>query len=192
MEIEVLRKFLRSKGFIIYKELYTGILFKQFAKEGMDIWTDNHRVIVTKHYLSESQFDRWIENDQPRMFMLLKDIPVRYKNNLYLFMALDIEESNSGKLSMKINRAEKNAEICKKYVIRHESDLYRIPFLNKEDIESEDLFNYEQSFKQELSDLEDISLEVRQALASYFDTNENSWNEHIISVWKEGQVIENK
>ncbi|MFL0270128.1 ABC-three component system middle component 1 [Candidatus Clostridium radicumherbarum] len=192
MEIEVLRRFLRSKEFIIYKELYTGVLFHQFAEAGMDIWLDSNRVVVTKHYISESQFDCWIENEQPRMFMLLNHIPVRYRNNLYLFMALDIEEKNLGKLSMKINRIEKNAEVCKKYVFRDESDLYRIPFLNKDTVESEDLFNYEKSFKQELNNLDDISLEVRQAIGSYFEISEDTWAKHIVSVWKEGEVIENK
>lgn len=192
MEIEALRRFLRSNGFLTNKELYKKNLIKQFEEVGMYIWTDNNRVIVTKQYLSESQFDCWIEKEQPKMFMLLQDIPIRCKNNLYLFMVLDFEESNPYKLSMKINRIEKNAEICKKYVIRHEDDLYRIPFLNKDDIESEDLFNYEESFKQELDNLSDISLEVRHAIGSYFEASEDAWEEHIVTVWKEGDVIENK
>lgn len=192
MEIEVLRRFLRSKGFSIYKELNNKNLIKQFSEAGMYIWTDNNRIVVAKHYLSEPQFDCWIEEEQPRMFMLLRDIPIRYKNNLYLFMILDIEESNLGKLSMKINRVEKNAEICKKYVIRHEADLNRIPFLNKDDIESEELFNYEQSFKQELNNLQGISSELRQAIGSYFEASHDAWVKHIVTVWKEGEVIENK
>lgn len=187
MKIEVLRGFLRSKGFSIYKELYTGILYKKFAEFGMDIWADNTRIIVTKQYLSESQLDNWNEEEQPRMFMLFQDVSSRYKNNLYLFMLLDFEQSYTNTLLMKINKIEKNAEICKKYVLREVSDLNRIPFLTKDDIESGDLFNYEQSFKQALNSIQDISSEVRQAVNSYFEISENSWKDNILSVWKEAE-----
>lgn len=192
MEIEILRGFLRGKEFSIYKELYQSNLFKRFSELGMDIWADNNRIIVTKQYVSESQLSSWNEEDQLIMLMLLKDIPVRYKNNLYLFMVLDLGDNYSNKLPLKINRIEKNAEVCKKYVIKNESDLYRIPFLNRDTIEEGDLFNYEQSFKEELNNINDISVEVRQAINSYFNVNEGTWKDNVESVWKEGIEFENK
>lgn len=137
-------KILKSKNYIISN----GISNKDL---NMQVWKTKSRVIVIKEYRTESSFLNWLQNDQPAIGELYTNLDNKFKNNLYYFMIINFNPE-SMLTRLEINKAQKNEFVCKKYVIKNNNDIQKIPFL-KETKENHRTFNFDEQFKYDLVEI---------------------------------------
>lgn len=182
MKFEDLRKFLRNKQFKTTKDDYNDYILEAFNKRNLDIWEGKNRVIVAKEYKSKEEFSEW-QNDQDNILILLREINYRLKNNIYFFLFLSSDINIDDKFYWEANTIERDTNICKKYIIYSDEDLIRIPFLDIDTISNNELFKYEDKFREKLKHISNISPTVMKAIDIYF--NGNSENISIESVWGE-------
>ncbi len=177
------------RGELKRKEFATLNYFSELSRElaehlldnGLEIWKDDNRYVVVKEYKNNYDFLNSAEKDQLKILALLEEIPTKYKNNLYFFLVINkltskndkgVLELENDKVTLEINRLEKDAFICRKYVIKTTEDLARVPFLTENNINRKTYFNYEEMFKNELLKIEDIDLNVVRAAETYFSNKE--------------------
>ncbi|UXU72417.1 hypothetical protein MUA23_02620 [Mammaliicoccus sciuri] len=146
MKVETLIDFLKLKKYDQYQ--FELELMNQFEEQNIDIWASETKLIMLKEYRTQNSILDWEMNDQACIASTLNHIPKKYLNNLYFFMVLDFK-TDEIELRLKINKIEKNELICKKYIIKDEDDLNRIPFLIKIDPES-NTFSFDEKFKKRI------------------------------------------
>jgi hypothetical protein len=146
-------------------------LRNNFWNNGLEIWSNEHRVAVTKVYESFTYFNEFWKDDQITISDLLNFLPLKYKNNLYFLIVLDFdrEDGLNNKLLTEKNKAEKNAKYCRKYIIQESADLERIPFFHVIDKEKADHFSYEKRFIDMLvTGSQGIDSDIAQVIKDYF------------------------
>ncbi|MDC7973159.1 hypothetical protein CON07_27360 [Bacillus sp. AFS094611] len=171
MKIETVIDLLQSQKFEQY-QLETELM-NQFAEHNIDIWASDTRLIMLKEYRTQNSLLEWETEEQACIASSLHYIPKRYINNLYFFMILDFN-TDEIKLKLKINNIEKNELICKKYILKDEDDLDRIPFLIKVDLES-DTFVFDEKFKNKIMEFNDQmegerNLSIEKVMDDYFNS----------------------
>jgi hypothetical protein len=145
-------------------------LQKSFLDSGLEVWINDHRVAVTKVYESFTYFKESWKDNQIVISNLLNFLPLKYKNNLYFLLVLefDWEQDLNNELLMEINKAEKNAKYCRKYILQGEDDLERIPFFYDVEKKAES-FSYEKRFIELLTqESQGIDPGIVQAINDYF------------------------
>jgi hypothetical protein len=146
-------------------------LKKSFWDNGLEAWINDHRVAVTKVFESFTYFkDSWKDN-QIVISNLLNFLPMKYNNNLYFLIIIDfeVEDGLSNEFNMEINKAEKNAKYCRKYILYDENDLERIPFFNDIEKWKTDSFSYEKKFIERLTqDSQGLDPAIVHAIYDYF------------------------
>ncbi|WP_017436269.1 ABC-three component system middle component 1 [Saccharococcus caldoxylosilyticus] len=176
LEINVIRNILKNKGFttINYSNELTKELTETLLNNGFEVWKDENRYVVIKEYQNDFHFLNYGKKDHIEILYLLNEIPSKYKNNLYFFLIIKNVESESDSFFLEKNRLEKDAFICRKYVIESKNDLLRIPFLNENFISRKEYFNYEEMFKDELLKINGIEETVFKAIETYFMNDKTS------------------
>lgn len=142
-------------------------LQKKISQKNIQVWKNGNRVVVVKNYSSEPYFGTW-EEDQIPISYLYDILESKSKNNLYFLLILDWEVNLDSELIQKINRAEKDDLVCRKYVLHCEEDFERVPFLQEEETTEGLLFNYEQKFKENLQLKEEIHSTMQTLIDAYF------------------------
>lgn len=145
-------------------------LQKSFLDSGLEVWINDHRVAVTKVYESFTYFKESWKDNQIVISNLLNFLPLKYKNNLYFLLVLEFEcdQELNNEFLMEINKAEKNAKYCRKYILQDEEDLERIPFFYDVEKKAES-FSYEKRFIELLTqESEGIDPGIVQAINDYF------------------------
>ncbi|MEB8736443.1 MULTISPECIES: ABC-three component system middle component 1 [Bacillus cereus group] len=171
MKIETVIDLLQSQKFEQY-QLETELM-NQFAEHNIDIWASDTRLIMLKEYRTQNSLLEWEIEEQACIASSLHYIPKKYINNLYFFMILDFN-TDEIKLKLKINNIEKNELICKKYILKHEDDLERIPFLIKVALES-DTFIFDEKFKNKIMEFNnqmegERNLSIEKVMDDYFNS----------------------
>ncbi|MNN05493.1 hypothetical protein D3C81_1182560 [compost metagenome] len=134
----------------------------------MELWFTSERICVLKAYTSNHHFlFNWRE-DQITISYLLDILPTKYKNNLYFLLVLDWESQLLPEILMEVNRVEKNAKVCRKYVLLNDEDLERVSFLQEKQAFSNRGFDFEAKFKSELLSNRAIDPKVRRIVEGFF------------------------
>lgn len=127
------------------------------AQKNIEIWGNNNKVVFLKEYRSKTSFNKWLLEDQPLIATVYNNVPVNKRNNIYFILVLNFEDYtedyDDDDLHLRINKAQKNEYVCKKYVLIDENDLERIPFLNNNFTKGKSI-NYDEAFRETLFDSE--------------------------------------
>lgn len=190
MEIEKVREFLQKNGEfdrLAIEDYDQNLIFnlnnitqeykekeslqRSFWDNGLEVWISNYRIVVTKQYESYTYFkDSWKDN-QIIISNLLNFLPLKYKNNLYFLIVLDFDKHAefNNQLVMEVNKAEKNAKYCRKYIIQDKDDLERMPFFHDATKSLDDSFSIENRFLELLiQDSNNINSHILQTINDYF------------------------
>lgn len=170
MKVETVIDFLQLKRFKQYQ--FELELMNQFEEQNIDIWASDTKLIMLKEYRTQNSMLDWEMNDQAYIASALYHIPKKYLNNLYFFMVLDFK-TDEIELRLKINKIEKNELICKKYILKDEDDLNRIPVLMKIAPES-DTFAFDEKFKKRIMKFNEQidgegNLSLEKVICDYFN-----------------------
>ena len=170
MKVETVIDFLQLKRFEQYQ--FELELMNQFEEQNIGIWASGTKLIMLKEYRTQNSILDWEMNDQACIASTLYHIPKKYLNNLYFFMVLDFK-TDEIELRLKINKIEKNELICKKYILKDEDDLDRIPFLMKIAPES-DTFSFDEKFKKRIMKFNEQidgegNLSLEKVMGDYFN-----------------------
>lgn len=129
----------------------------ELAQKNIEMWGNHSKVVFLKEYRNKVSFNKWLLEDQPLIATVYNNIPVNKRNNLYFILILNFEDYNEDydddDLQLRINKAQKNAYVCKKYVLINENDLEMIPFLNNDFTKAKSI-NYDEDFRKTLFDPE--------------------------------------
>lgn len=128
----------------------------ELAQKNVEIWDNHNKVVFLKEYRSKTSFNKWLLEDQPLIATLYNNIPIKKRNNMYFILVLNFEDytddyDQDDDLHLKINKAQKNEYVCKKYVLIDDSDLEKIPFLDNDFTKGKSI-NYDESFRNTLFD----------------------------------------
>lgn len=169
MKHETVTNLLEEKEFRDF-ELDSNLMI-QLEQHNISIWANDSKLVFIKEYRTKSSLIDWKLEDQIYISTALQYIPNKYINNLYFFIILDFN-SNDVDLRLEINKIEKNDLICKKYVIKNETDLNRVPFLMDLVIEVEE-FAFDKKFKERIVKFkeeinEEIVFNLELILDDYF------------------------
>lgn len=183
MKTETVVISLQEKGFKQYQ--VESEVMNQLDELNIDIWSSDTKLVMLKEYRTQNSLLEWEREDQVCISNVLKYIPKKYINNLYFFMALDFN-ADDVKLRLNINKIEKNELICKKYILKNEDDLNRIPFLMKVTIES-DTFAFDEKFKERIMKFKDerdgkSDLNIEIVVNEYFNNYLNNKQESKIKI----------
>ncbi|AZS14673.1 ABC-three component system middle component 1 [Paenibacillus lutimineralis] len=138
----------------------------------LELWFTMERICVLKTYTSNHHFILNWREDQFVISHLLELLPTKYKNNLYFLLVLDWGSELLPEMPMEMNRVEKNAKVCRKYVLHNEEDLERVPFLQQKLINSKKGFDYEAKFKSELLAERQLDPKIRRIVEGYFELDQ--------------------
>ncbi|MFS8188466.1 ABC-three component system middle component 1 [Rossellomorea marisflavi] len=175
MKHETVIKILEEKKFEQF-QLESEVM-TQLDQLNISIWASDSKLVLVKEYRTKSSLIEWKLEDQIYISSVLQYFPKKYINNLYFFMVLDF---NSGEIALRleINKIEKNDLVCKKYVLKNDDDLNRVPFLMNLIIETEE-FSFDEKFqerivkfKEEVGEEKFLNLEI--ILNDYFTNNKQS------------------
>lgn len=129
----------------------------ELAQKNIEMWGNHNKVVFLKEYRSKTSFNKWLLEDQPLIATVYNNIPVKKRNNMYFILILNFEDYtedyDDDDLHLRINKAQKNEYVCKKYVLINENDLERIPFLNNDFTKGKSI-NYDEDFRETLFDPE--------------------------------------
>jgi len=157
---------LKEKRFIPWNLNEFDTLYKRVNEANLQVWRNGKRIIVLKSYSSKTHFQDW-EDDQIPISYVYDILETKLKNNLYFLIILDWEYQLDSKLTQFINMVEKDDFVCRKYVILEDEDLERVPFLQEKDFDFNKLFNYEQTFREQLN-RKDAHEIIHQMIDHYF------------------------
>ncbi|MGF2621032.1 ABC-three component system middle component 1 [Bacillus cereus] len=149
MNIHIITQRLKEKGFTPWDISKFKSLYNEVNEANLKIWKNDQRVLVIKNYSSKTYFQSW-ENDQISISYIYDILKPKEKNNLYFLLILDWEVQLNAPLVQFINMVEKDELICRKYVLFTSSDLERVPFLQDHIFSANEMFNYEQLFREQL------------------------------------------
>lgn len=166
MNIHIVTKRLKEKGFTSWDLNGFETLYKRLSESNLRLWENGKRVIVLKSYSSKTYFQDW-ENDQILISYVYDILNKQLKNNLYFLLILNWEITSNPQLSQFINTVEKDELVCRKYVLLENEDLERVPFLQEKDFDFNQLFNYEKTFRSQLHN-QDAHEIIHQMIDYYF------------------------
>ncbi|MED3912761.1 hypothetical protein P4597_27120 [Peribacillus simplex] len=169
MKHETVIKLLEEKGFENF-QLESDVM-TQLEQHNISIWASESKLVLVKEYRTKNSLIDWKLEDQIYISTAVQYFPNKYINNLYFFMVLDFNSDDIA-LRLEINKIEKNDLVCKKYVLKNEADLNRVPFLMNLMIETEE-FAFDRkfqerivNFKEEIGEEKVLNLEL--ILDDYF------------------------
>lgn len=139
-----------------------------FFESGLEVWSDEDRVVTIKEYGSNHQFLKYWKEDQVSISYLLETIDLRYKNNLYFILVLNFEYPLSLESLLEMNSAEKNAKVCRKYTIRSDEDFERITFLRNKKIMRKDNSEFTEKFQEKLVSEIKLMPVAKSIIENYF------------------------
>ncbi|OBZ10870.1 ABC-three component system middle component 1 [Bacillus sp. FJAT-26390] len=142
----------------------------------LELWFSVERIAVLKTYTSNHHFLLNWREDQFVISHLLELLPAQYKNNLYFLLVLDWESGLLPEIPMEMNRVEKNAKVCRKYVLHNIDDLERVPFFQPKYIYAKKGFDFVEKFKTELLIEQSLDPKIRRVVEGYFQL------EHLIRI----------
>lgn len=166
MNIHIVTERLKEKGFVSWNLEGFETLYKRVNESNLKVWENGKRVIVLKSYSSKTYFQDW-EDDQILISYIYDILDTKFKNNLYFLLILNWEITSDQRLSQFINTVEKDEIVCRKYVILANEDLDRVPFLQEKDFDFNKLFNYEETFREQLHN-QDTHEIIHQMIDYYF------------------------
>lgn len=172
MNIGNVREKLLQKGFNTMNDIYNTNIGNILVDASMEAWCKDNRVIILKDYINKFHFNSWAELDKTKIVSILKLLSSREKNNLYFIINLNTNLINDISILEQINKLEKDDKICKKYVLVNDDDIERIPFLSDSNINSPQMLDYENKFKQKLKEISGISENSIEISIKYFDDEE--------------------
>ncbi|MBP3972798.1 hypothetical protein KAF80_28300 [Bacillus sp. WL1] len=175
MKTETVINFLQERNFEQY-QLESDIM-NQIEDFNIDIWSNESKLVMLKEYRTKNSLLEWKKEDQACIASVLQYVPKKYINNLYFFMVLDFN-SDEVELRLEINKIEKNELICKKYILKDQEDLNRVPFLMNVVIES-DAFAFDEKFKERIMKFKDEmdggkDLNIEIVMDDYFNNYLNN------------------
>lgn len=174
MNIHIVTERLIDKDFSTWDFSELQNLYKKVNESNLKIWKNDRRVVVIKNYSSKSHFQEWREDHIPISY-LYDILEAKYRNNLYFLIILDWGIERSSELTQLINMVEKDELVCRKYVIIDNEDLERVPFLQELGFDTNKIFNYEQTFRENLENQNKHSI-IMKMINHYFSEeylNEN-------------------
>lgn len=174
-------KLLEEKGFKDY-ELESDVMI-QLEQHNIGIWANESRLVLIKEYRTKSSLIDWKLEDQIYISTAMQHLPNKYINNLYFFMVLNFN-SDELAIRLEINKIEKNDLVCKKYVLKNETDFNRIPFLMNRVIEVEE-FAFDKKFQERIVKFKEEvptekALNLNLILENYFSNH--SGGEEIMKI----------
>lgn len=169
MNIQIIREKLLEKGFSTKVEIYSQEAGKILNDNSIEVWEKENRVIALKAYINEFHFKSWVDTDKMHLISILKVLSSREKNNLYFIVSVENDSEIAHELLGEINRLEKDDKICKKYVLLSEVDIQRVPFLADSDIQSPQILDYEQQFKNKLQGIQGATKNAVEISIKYFE-----------------------
>ena len=192
MKAEKISEVLKDNNFV-YEKMSNEIQHP-LEQLNIDSWSDNTRIIFVKEYRTKSSLSKWTDNDYVQISIASHFIDTKFQNNLYFFMVIDFN-SDDVETRLTINKIEKNDEICKKYILKSEEDIDKIPFIR---IKTEDTekFDYDKIFKEKIL-MNQLNLEIpdlidpNALLTNYFQeylTNKKNYNVDINKILKKKEV----
>lgn len=137
------------------------VIMNQLEQQNIDVWASDTKLVMLKEYRTKISLMNWEIEDNIHISSALHNIPKKYFNNFYFFMVLDFN-SNEIDVRLELNKIEKNDLICKKYILKSESDLNRVPFL-METTKQTEKFAFDKKFQVEILKFKHES-EIQQAL----------------------------
>ncbi|WP_214835248.1 ABC-three component system middle component 1 [Exiguobacterium sp. s36] len=146
MKAEKISEVLKDNNFV-YKKMNNEIQYP-LEQLNIDSWSDDTRMIFIKEYRTKNSLSRWTDDDYVQISIASHFIDNKFQNNLYFFMVLDFN-SDDVETRLAINKIEKNDEICKKYILKSEEDINKIPFIRIKTVDAEK-FDYDKIFKEEI------------------------------------------
>lgn len=169
MKHETVIKILEEKKFEQF-QLEPEVM-NQFEQLNISIWASDSKLVLVKEYRTKSSLIDWKLQDHIYISSVLQYFPNKYINNLYFFMVLDFNSDETA-LRLEINKIEKNDFVCKKYVLKNEDDMNRVPFLMNLIIETEE-FSFDKKFQERIVKFkegigEDKFLNLEIILNDYF------------------------
>lgn len=121
---------------------------KKLRAHNITIMSSETKLIFIKEFRTQGAFLNWEYDEQILILNTFRYLPRKFDNNIYFLMILDFNPDNIVS-RLEINRIEKNDLVCKKYVLQHQQDLERIPFMNY-NISSDNFFEFDQKFKENI------------------------------------------
>lgn len=175
MKTETVINFLQEKEFEQYQ--FESDIMNQIEDFNIDIWSNESKLVMLKEYRTKNSLLEWKKEDQVCIASVLQYVPKKYINNLYFFMVLDFN-SDEVELRLEINKIEKNELICKKYILKDQEDLNRVPFLMNVVIEN-DAFAFDEKFKERIMKFKDgmdggKDLNIEIVMDDYFNNYLNN------------------
>jgi hypothetical protein len=138
---------------------------EELAQKNIEVWGNHNKVVFLKEYRSKTSFNKWFLEDQPLIASIYNTVPVKKRNNLYFLLILNFEDYtedyDDDDLHLKINKAQKDEYVCKKYVLINENDFEKIPFLNIDFTKGLSI-NYDQDFRDTLFDPEVVEAVAKE------------------------------
>lgn len=192
MKVEKIINSLQEKNFKRYE--FEKNIMGQLEEHNITSWANSSRIVMLKEYRTEKSLLEWNKNDQTCIASILYCVPPKCINNLYFFIILNFNSNEIG-LRLEINKIEKNELICKKYVLKNEKDLNRIPFLTNVTLKS-DSFAFDEKFKKSIMefnnsvnvDEESQRINIEAVMIDYFKRylndkiNFNAKLEHLLRI----------